>query len=480
MVKRIKQVGPDWRLAKRAFRWLLCCTRPLTLRELAVAAAIDADSESSFKDEQKLDYEESVLEVCGSFITFDKQTHVVSFGHQSVREYFSNRFADGSVSPHSIDELQANRYILKACLKYLVSQPKRFNAPCSRYVFRSARQDRAAEDTVPDDHHPFLRYCAFQWPEHAMRHGVTEDLRTFNTVLTFLRGGSKTYQAWSNLYQHFNEVEPISRTYETRELTDVPNGVYYCALFGLDRILTALPIERYDVNHIGGRWNHAIFAAIRNTNCDALRVLLEAGAYVDVGIDDGREFELDNIFDFSLGLLSAKDTELIDVGMLLLEVDAPVDAVLDECVDALGRWLFESESARLFPYKVANRDLGEDADIGEVFWWHLRRNINIRNSRGRTALHVAVLRAEGLEAESVVKFLLRNNADGDAIDEDGFTALHYAVADVQKGLVQLLLDAGVNVNVQAACRLAALHRAVQSDVLLEAGEGKFIHDPGKC
>jgi hypothetical protein len=116
-------------------------------------------------------------------------------------------------------------------------------------------------------------------------------------------------------------------------------------LFGFGQILRALIAEGHGINRIGGRWNHSIFAAIRNTNYDALRALLEAGAYVDVGIDDGREFELDNIFDFSFDLRSATDTELIDVGMLLLEVDAPVDAVLDECVKALGRWLFESERA---------------------------------------------------------------------------------------------------------------------------------------
>lgn len=275
----------------------------------------------------------------------DKQTRVVSFGHQSVREFFSNKFADGSTSPNVIDELEADRCILKACLKYLYSQPKRFSTTHNCYVFHSEGQDRVAKDVISEDYHRFLRYCAIQWPVHAMRHGVTNDLCAFRTVLSFLRGGSETYQAWSHLFQHFNEIEPTSRADETREPTDVPNGVYYCALFGFGQILRALIAEGHGINRIGGRWNHSIFAAIRNTNYDALRALLEAGAYVDVGIDDGREFELDNIFDFSFDLRSATDTELIDVGMLLLEVDAPVDAVLDECVKALGRWLFESERA---------------------------------------------------------------------------------------------------------------------------------------
>jgi hypothetical protein len=49
MVDQIKQTpGSHWKLAKRAFQWLLCCTRPVTLRELVVAVVIDPDSKSPF------------------------------------------------------------------------------------------------------------------------------------------------------------------------------------------------------------------------------------------------------------------------------------------------------------------------------------------------------------------------------------------------------------------------------------------------
>jgi hypothetical protein len=248
-------------------------------------------------------------------------------------------------------------------------------------------------------------------------------------------------------------------------------------LFGFTEILRVLVAEKVDVDRIGGRWDHAIRAAILNRHYEALKLLLEAGASIEVGgYDECYEFDFYEIFNFSANLLCVRDTTLINIGMLLLDVQAPVDDVLEECVVAISRWLPALEIAR------SGSPLGEetprrDADVGDTFWWHLRRNIDVRNTRGRTALHVAtLLQRDDFQAEAVVEFLIRGNANVHATDIDGFMPLHYAVERKQNAIVSLLLKANVDINVAGVYGFTALHRAVQSCIF--EFEGTAFYIPG--
>ena len=89
------------------------------------------------------------------------------------------------------------------------------------------------------------------------------------------------------------------------------------------------------------------------------------------------------------------------------------------------------------------------------------------------------------DRQDFVKFLLNHNADIDAKDSRGYTALMYAAASWGAGnpIIRLLLDAGANVNARNLYRGTALMvatgkyghvRTVQ--LLLDAGANPNLRD----
>ena len=85
-------------------------------------------------------------------------------------------------------------------------------------------------------------------------------------------------------------------------------------------------------------------------------------------------------------------------------------------------------------------------------------NINMRDSAGRTALHVAIQ----FRRESIARFLLVEGIDVDAQDyEVGTNALHYAVHTEDVSAVQILLDAGADPNIRTERRSTPLYLAAE-------------------
>ena len=88
------------------------------------------------------------------------------------------------------------------------------------------------------------------------------------------------------------------------------------------------------------------------------------------------------------------------------------------------------------------------------------RNPNVRDERGKTPLHYAVL-----EGPTMVKFLLEHGADPDVADDYGVTPLHVASTFGLYDVVKLLLDYSksnrrrLNVNVQDEGGKTPLHGA---------------------
>lgn len=67
-----------------------------------------------------------------------------------------------------------------------------------------------------------------------------------------------------------------------------------------------------------------------------------------------------------------------------------------------------------------------------------------KNTKDRTALHLAVLDNDAAQLE----FLLAHNASPNARDAQGHTPFHYAIAHKDLQVAQRLLKAGADVNVR--------------------------------
>jgi ankyrin repeat protein len=95
--------------------------------------------------------------------------------------------------------------------------------------------------------------------------------------------------------------------------------------------------------------------------------------------------------------------------------------------------------------------------------------VNSRDSNGCTALMRACSLREGPAATEMVKVLLNAGADVSALDEEGFTALHWAAASLAASdVIPLLVNRGAAVDARSDLGETPAHRRV-------AGCSRFAH-----
>ena len=75
----------------------------------------------------------------------------------------------------------------------------------------------------------------------------------------------------------------------------------------------------------------------------------------------------------------------------------------------------------------------------------LKANPEAKDNEGRTPLHIA---AESGQADAVAELLKYEKVLGDSKDNRGWSALHYATSAGHSNVTKLLLEAGVDINVQ--------------------------------
>ncbi|KAI9922395.1 hypothetical protein PsorP6_002691 [Peronosclerospora sorghi] len=97
----------------------------------------------------------------------------------------------------------------------------------------------------------------------------------------------------------------------------------------------------------------------------------------------------------------------------------------------------------------------------------LRRDyVNMKNKLGFTPLHLVVQNDEdeGFEAAKVCVWLIENGADPNAVDENGDTALHYAVELDRYDLVETLMKRGADSSIKNLKGLSAMDIAREDDL----------------
>ena len=72
--------------------------------------------------------------------------------------------------------------------------------------------------------------------------------------------------------------------------------------------------------------------------------------------------------------------------------------------------------------------------------------INVQDSAGRPALHIAIFNLGEEDSGDLIDYLLDNGADPNTLDLEGGSALHYAVLRGDPKIVERLIKAGANVN----------------------------------
>ena len=415
----------DLRIARTALTWLIYLQRPFRLKELALAAIIDPQAD--FSDEQKLDRDEMLLEICGSFIKMNEETQIITFGHFSVREYLtSSSLPDGTPNRFFVNETDGNALLMRACFAYMTSSVLR-HGPCTSTL----QMDAWRRDT-------FLTYSMYNWPHHSqhLAHCVAHS----SHIVTFFRG--PCFAAWSQGWVQTEEDGMWDIEYRESsiqklgdELATPASPLYFAAMFGLKHVARMLLDEGHDPNEHGGIYDFPVFAAVMNKSPDVLQILLAAGANTQV-----ERISDEGVFGETPLHLAAREwsKEIVEI---LIDWNADVNAMnaggLTPLCEALNEVASEPEP-ELVELLLPDPEVFQDATYDNP-------------------IHVAA-RYHQLEA---AKVLLK--AHGSALlnkpNKHKNTPLHEAVRNGNQRMVWLLLEAGADLTVRGQYGWTPLHLA---------------------
>jgi len=453
-------------LALRALAWLLYCKRcGLKLHFLATAASINPNE--PFSEEQRIDDDGNILEVCRSLITINNLTDMVELSHFSVTQFLQIPTVNGQENPYYMDAARGNSILMRSCLMYLrspvIAEPLTLGPSSPRSQMLPSLSSKLMD--------PFVFYAILYWPTHATM--VASDNECMTEVFKFLRndpdpdealesdelvtltssqGQTATKDAfgvWCRLWEsdrlrcyvwwEHDHNKPYNQDWLETLAMDVEQAmvggpVYYSALLGLPAVIEKnLDLENQSPNVLGGSFSYPLLAAVRNQHESAATVLLQRGASINTY--DPRSYDTSLHFAIS-------DNNLAMVKMLLHH--NPDLSFYNRSGDP--------------PLHVAVRELVQKwSTIGNDLVKLLAIQPDVKNVRGETALHLAV----SLQSVDSVKLLLEHNADINATNRQGRSVMHlYAVTGVTPGMFELLLSKSPDLDSEDLLGYRPLHMAV--------------------
>jgi ankyrin repeat protein len=361
----------------------------------------------------------TILECCQGLATIDTEGHV-RLAHYAIQEYLTE---------HSKDLFpRAEATIAVTCLRYLVFED-----------FQDGPWTDKSEIKSRMEMYPFLAWAARHWGQFTRR--TETDPEVWSALFTFFSSSVATNVT--------NQVRQYSlglrRDYwnasECRSFT----ALHHASREGLEHALTRLlDSGAFSVNELTQMGATPVIMAAADGHILTTRTLLAHGANP----------RLRNWYGDALDC--AIEADRVSTVRELVRWGMDPNAVADDRRTYLSSAL-ATDSAGAFAALV---ELGADIEAqsenehhGHIFFaaaaWGcveivslmLKRgwaDIEMRNSRGLTALHCAAAAAE----TTTVKRLIDAGADIEAMDKKGRTALEYAEARGYKTTARLLVDAG--------------------------------------
>lgn len=392
IMDRIGKIKDDLALARKALLWLVFCKRPLNLRELVIAIAIEPQ-DAQFEESKMLDYDEQILEICGPLVKFDGYLNVVELGHFSVKEYLTSKLLpDGTDNPDFLDDIDGNAELMKCCLTYLSF----LEGP-----------DKEAQSVAEYFTERELLGYAVEWPLHATE--VESQPSHCDVIIEFFSSPTwgNTCMMWSRWWQY-------QHRYSQHPRVDHSSSLYYAALFGLDRVADKL-LTNTPVNDSMDSYSHALIVAGQMGNLRLMRLLLAANADITARDRDGMT-ALDR---------AAWNGHTEAVRMLL---------------DAKANAMNQDRDGMTALHRAAR---GQHVEVVKTLL-KAKVDVRIEDHNGCTALHDAAL---GGNVE-VVKLLLNANADATAKDKYGRTAKSHAARIGTWEVVKILMNVDVSTEAQ--------------------------------
>ena len=258
MERICNQDEDDAQLAKRALSWISYALRPLTVKEIQPAIAVEPNEKEL--DEEALPDEELLISVCAGIVTIDHESNIMRLVHYTTQEYFErNRltiFPEGQTS------------ITMTCLTYL-----------SLDVFADGYCSSDEQMEARLEENPLLHYAAQHWGHHAI--GGPEQT-IMSRILEFLAQDSRL----SCFVQAMLLPEYRYSGYSQRAPKAIP-GLWAAAVFGLKEIVGLLIEQKADVEAKTNNGETALHRAAESGHEAVVRLLLEKGADIDAKTNYG-------------------------------------------------------------------------------------------------------------------------------------------------------------------------------------------------
>jgi ankyrin repeat protein len=282
----------DVEFANDILRWVVWAERPLTLRELTTAIAIQSEhrSMSALTELVEPNLESELRSILGALIAV--QNDIVYLVHQSAKE-FPKETNSTQIEWLSLQSNESNLHITVSCMTYLSFDE--FENPLVASEVRTKSEKGLVDDL-------FFDYASSYWPAHMKQldDELQQEPLVKKTFLYFAQSSKKLTLAWNN-YRHYvmnypqgNTPLVITTNYGVPHLiqfllddgADINawcnemhgTALHQAATNGMEHIVRLLVDRGADINTHRGNDGSALQAAVRRSLGGIVRLLLELGA----------------------------------------------------------------------------------------------------------------------------------------------------------------------------------------------------------
>ncbi|KAL4787462.1 ankyrin repeat-containing domain protein [Aspergillus varians] len=384
-MRRIKgQQAGSCDLAIRVLSWIARSRRPLKISELRHALAVIPNS-SKLNSRNLID-PGRIVDACGGLVTLEKESGIIRLVHYTTQEYFERSWMTWFPG--------ANRHIATVCLTYLAFE---------EFCAGPADSWKKYRKRLQGNH--LYGYAARHWGYYASEsYAEVKDL-----TATFLRNDTALASAAQVLVEQTTPFGPFM-------IQEGITGLHIAAYYGLNGEVMDFLRDPIANTVADGHGQTPLHWAARNCQIKAVEFLLHKG--LDVNATD-KEMKS------ALHYAASQDNRALI--QLLLQSGARIEAG-DICDQT--------------PLLVAADAMGAEA-VKELLSQGAR--INALDIKNRNALHLAIISTKA-KSPLLVGLLLSQGIDFNLCDVENMTPMHYAVGTGSRQTIDLLLEAGDDIN----------------------------------
>lgn len=244
--------------------WLCFAFRPLKLTELCETLAFDESDTTVDQSDRLLDAHD-LLRWCQGLITYHPRTLNITLSHSSVRTYLlSDQIKHGPSSFFSVNEIVADRLLLRKCLTYMMFTDFSKGYSQSHHEWRTFSR-----------RWPLLNYASNHWASHA--HALHAELESYDQAMISRLYNTSNNQRGGNFGFWVQCLYPEAGIQVARDT----QPLYYAASFGLRAVVRSLVSTNkdMDLDALGGRHSStALQVACYRGYYGVAKDLLDAGA----------------------------------------------------------------------------------------------------------------------------------------------------------------------------------------------------------